>query len=171
VLEFHRDRMHAATHRTEPGVNASPMVCRKHILVVDDDDLVRETIKMLLEIDQHTVTEARSGKEAIGLFEPGRFDLVMTDYAMAYMRGDELAARLKEVAPDQPILMVTGSVQDEGAAAFKVDDLLRKPFLLDDLRQSVEHLLSPKANAAPGAAAEGSLNAPAASDRTITWFA
>ena len=62
---------------------------------------------------------------------------------MPGMRGDELAARLKQMAPSQRILMVTGSAEEEGAAAFQVVTLLRKPFLLNELRSTLSHLLSP----------------------------
>jgi len=103
---------------------------------------VRETIKMLLDLDAHHVTEAGNGKEAIEQFKLGHFDLVMTDYAMPGMRGDELAAQLKQLAPAQPILMVTGSAPESGARSYQVDGTLRKPFLLNDLRQAVVHVLN-----------------------------
>jgi len=122
---------------------ATAIVVRKRILIVDDQEEVRETIKMLLNLDEHTVTEASSGKEALELFKPDHFDLVMTDYAMAGMRGDVLAARLKQIAPSQLILMVTGSAAEESAVALKVDGLLGKPFLLNELRQALGGLLTP----------------------------
>jgi len=116
-------------------------VTGKRILLVDDQPEVRQVLKMLLEVDQHFVTEAGNGCEALACFQPGRFDLVITDYAMPQMRGDELARRIKEVAPGQPILMVTGSPNDSEMP--KVDLVLCKPFLFDDLRQSLGQLLTP----------------------------
>jgi CheY-like chemotaxis protein len=116
---------------------------RKNFLVVDDQPEVRETLKMLLEIDGHIVTEASNGLEALDLFTPGRFDLVMTDYAMPEMRGDELATRIKELAPSQPILMVSGSINQPDTSSYSVDAILNKPFSLNELRQAIAQLVCP----------------------------
>lgn len=115
-------------------------VTGKRILLVDDQQEVRETIKMLLDFDGHIVTEAGDGKHALELFEPGRFDLVITDYFMPRMRGDELTIKLKELAPAQLVLMVTGSAEKLGGPQAPVDGILRKPFFLEGLRQAVAHL-------------------------------
>ncbi|MGO8675131.1 MAG: response regulator [Limisphaerales bacterium] len=112
----------------------------KRILVADDQQEVRDTIKLLLRLDDHTVAEATNGREALEMFEQGRFDLVITDYAMPEMRGDELAANVKNLAPSQPILMLTGSVELLDGFATAVDALLRKPFSLMDLRQAIARL-------------------------------
>ncbi|HWX20643.1 MAG TPA: response regulator [Candidatus Binatia bacterium] len=117
-------------------------VVRKRILLVDDQPEVRETLKVLLEIDEHTVTEAADGRQALGLYQPGLYDLVITDYAMPHMRGDELAARVKAMAPSQPVLMVTGSAENSSGVGIGVDAILYKPFRFDALRQTVAQLLS-----------------------------
>jgi two-component system sensor histidine kinase EvgS len=62
------------------------------ILVVDDEEMVRDTLKMLLRFDRHTVEAATNPSQALELFQAGKFDLVITDYDMASMRGDQLAA-------------------------------------------------------------------------------
>ena len=116
-------------------------VIRKRILLADDQPEVRETIKMLLGMDEHTVDEARDGQEALSLFEPGKFDLVITDYAMPVMRGDELATSIKQLAPAQPILMITGSAEKFGGAKVAVDGLLNKPFGFEDLRHAIADLV------------------------------
>ena len=120
-------------------------VAPKAILLVDDQPEVREVIKVLLEIDGHRVTEAADGVQGLELFKTGSFDLVVTDYFMPRMRGDEMAARIKELAPSQPILMITGSAEKSGGLAPAADALLCKPFTLDALRQIVAQLLSPVA--------------------------
>jgi CheY-like chemotaxis protein len=97
----------------------------------------------MLEMDDHIVTEAGDGREALGLFTPGRFDLVITDYLMPVMKGDELAGNLKRLAPSEPILMITGSAGELEGIQASVDALLKKPFGLEDLRQAVARLLSP----------------------------
>jgi CheY-like chemotaxis protein len=117
-------------------------VVGKQILVVDDEPEVRRSIRMLLEVDHHTVVEAASGAEALKHFEDGQFDLVATDYAMPGMRGDELARRIKERSPAQPILLITGSPGVFEATARPVDAVLFKPFTFADLRRAIATLLS-----------------------------
>jgi len=113
---------------------------RKHILLADDQQEVRDTIKLLLRLDEHTVAEAKNGREALEMFTQDRFDLVITDYAMPEMRGDELAANVKHLAPSQPILMLTGSAELLDGLSTPVDALLTKPFSLVDLRRVIGRL-------------------------------
>ena len=113
------------------------------ILLADDQQEVREMIKLMLGIDQHIVTEAGNGREALDLFTPGRFDLVITDYVMPLMKCDELARNIKRLAPSEPILMITGSAEELGSISASVDAVLNKPFGFEDLRQAVAQLLSP----------------------------
>jgi len=115
-------------------------VSRKRILLADDQQEVRETVKMLLDIDEHTVTQAADGREALALFTPGRFDLVITDYLMPGMRGDELASHLRQLAPMQPILIITGSAQSAGGLNSAADAILEKPFALYELRRAIAEL-------------------------------
>jgi CheY-like chemotaxis protein len=121
-------------------MNERGKTIRKHILLADDQQEVRRTIKLLLRLDEHTVAEARNGREALQMFTQDRFDLVITDYAMPEMRGDELAANVKHLAPSQPILMLTGSAEMLDSSNTPVDALLRKPFSLEDLRQVIGRL-------------------------------
>ena len=121
----------------------------KRILLVDDQQEVRETISMLLSMDEHTVTEAANGREAFSLFAPDRFDLVITDYAMPVMRGDELATNIKQAAPAQPILMITGSADQTSGAASSVDGFLRKPFGVDELTHALEKALGTRTRPGP----------------------
>ena len=62
------------------------------------------------------------------MFKRDRFDLVITDYLMPEMRGDEMAANLKRLAPSQPILMLTGSAEALDTSKLLINGLLRKPF-------------------------------------------
>jgi CheY-like chemotaxis protein len=113
----------------------------KHILLVDDEGTVRETLRLLLLHDQHTVVEANNGAEALGLFTRGRYDLVMLDYEMPFMKGDELALRIKRVAPGQPILMITAYAL-KPSPENPVDAILNKPFDIARLRQVMARLLA-----------------------------
>ncbi|NCO91910.1 MAG: response regulator, partial [Armatimonadetes bacterium] len=86
---------------------------------------------------------AANGRAALEKFAPGAFDLVITDRAMPEMGGDELAAALKELAPTQPILMLTGfsdmmDANEEKPAG--VDRVLGKPPTLAAFRAAVVEL-------------------------------
>jgi CheY-like chemotaxis protein len=116
-------------------------VVGKRLLLVEDDRAVREMFKTALSLDAHTVVEANNGAEALGLFRNGRFDLVMADFEMPFVKGDELAARIKRLAPRQPILMITGHGKRPGPDN-PVDAVLNKPVNLDQLRTAVANLLS-----------------------------
>ena len=116
--------------------------CGRRILVVEDDAAARESIKLLLRIDRHVVTEAKDGSEALGLVSQQPFDLVILDYAMPGMKGWEVALNIKVKAPALPILMVTAYIEMLSGADKPVDAVLGKPFALDELRSAVAKLLS-----------------------------
>jgi CheY-like chemotaxis protein len=113
----------------------------KSILITDDEPSLRFALRSLLALDGHRVVEAASGKEALSLYQPGRFDLVITDFVMEEMEGDELAARIKALAPTQPILLVTAYAHRCDPDCSPFDDILLKPFTLDALRKKIAHLL------------------------------
>jgi CheY-like chemotaxis protein len=112
------------------------------ILLVDDEPSVRGMLCMMLNLDGHSVTEADDGAEALDLFTKGQFDLVATDFEMPVMKGNELAVRIKKLAPKQPILMITGCEKELGDSENLVDGILNKPFTLDNLRGAIAKLLS-----------------------------
>ena len=127
-------------------------VLSKSILLVDDEQIVRETIRTILEIDRHSVTEATNGQEALALFTQASFDLVITDFAMPRMAGNELAVRIRQLIPAQPIIMITAYGASLGNAENPVNALLSKPFSLQDLRQTIAKLTGPENSNVPTAA-------------------
>jgi CheY-like chemotaxis protein len=112
----------------------------KKILVVDDETEVRRAVRLLLEEDQHSVVEANNGAEALGLFRKEGFDLVMTDQCMPHVTGAELAVQIRELAPSQPIVMLTAYPRKPGPDN-PVDAVIPKPHGLRDLRQRLARLL------------------------------
>ena len=81
-------------------------VPKKRILVVDDEPFVCDAVKMMLAFDGHDVVTTNDAKEALGIFDPDKFDVVITDYAMPGMKGDELAATIRQ-APPPAVVMIT----------------------------------------------------------------
>ena len=113
---------------------------QKRILVVDDEPLVCDAVKMMLNFDGHSVETASNGKEALALFESGKFDLVITDFEMPTMKGDELAAAIKARAPQQPVVMITAyaeMLESTRNPLTGVDFVISKPFLLENLREAI----------------------------------
>jgi CheY-like chemotaxis protein len=100
-----------------------------------------KTVNVLLGLEEHTVVGAANGIEALALFKPAHFDLVITDFEMPQMNGNELATRIKQVSPSQPILMITAYAERLGNADNPVDAVLSKPFQLEDLRRTLAELL------------------------------
>jgi DNA-binding response OmpR family regulator len=113
----------------------------KRILLVEDERAVRETLRLLLARDAHTIVEANNGAEAFALFLGAKFDLVMTDFEMPFVKGDELATKIKRVAPSQPILMLT-AFDHRADSRNPVDAVVRKPFDCARLRDTMTALLS-----------------------------
>lgn len=112
---------------------------QKHILVVDDEPLVGQSIQLLLEADC-IVEYARDAAEAMAIFEPGKFDMVFTDYIMPQVKGDKLAAAIKRRAPGQPIVMITAfpeKLQSSACPLGGVDSFICKPFDADALRTAI----------------------------------
>ena len=115
------------------------------ILLVDDEPLVCDSVKMMLAFDGHKVETAGSGAEALALLEKGKFDVVITDYDMAAMKGDKLAAIIKARAPKQPVLMITAyseGLPSTGSSLAGVDFIVSKPFMLEDLREAITKVLT-----------------------------
>ncbi len=116
----------------------------KRILVVDDEPFVCEAVKMMLTFDGHSVKTTNNAKEALTILETEKFDLVITDFAMPAMKGDELAAQIKARLPHQPVIMITAyaeMLQSSGNALPGVDCLIGKPFLLENLRAAILKVL------------------------------
>lgn len=110
------------------------------ILVVDDEPLIREVVRLFLEEDQHSITMAANGRDGLARFCEGEFDLVLTDRAMPEMNGNQLARAIKTLKPTQPIILLTGfdGASKENSA---VDLVVAKPFTVDSLRGAIREVL------------------------------
>jgi putative nucleotidyltransferase with HDIG domain len=115
-----------------------------NILIVDDEEPIRDVLASLLEAGGHTCTTAVNGAEAIERLQAGSFDLVLSDILMPVMDGVVLLQRIREKQPDLPVVMVT-AMHDISAAigALRAGayDYLLKPFEKDQLYFSVRRAL------------------------------
>jgi len=115
----------------------------KRILVVDDNSLVCDSLRRMLEVDGHAVESATSGNVALEILQKERFDLIIVDYQMPGMNGDELAVAIKAVNPNQPVVMITAhpeTLTASGTPLVGVDLVISKPFDLQEVRKAVAKL-------------------------------
>ena len=112
---------------------------RPTVLVVDDEQLVCNALKFLLERFGFDAVMALSGAEALDRFQQQEFQLVITDFAMPRMTGVDLAVAIKAKAPQQRVLMLTAYAErfwSEPVAA--VDKILSKPISLPKLQEVIK---------------------------------
>ena len=86
---------------------------------------------------------ATNGRQGLDKFMSGRFDLVVTDRAMPEMGGDELAASIERLAPDTPVIMLTGFgdlMEAKGEQPAGVDAVLGKPVTFDALSDAIRQV-------------------------------
>lgn len=115
-------------------------VRKSRILVVDDEPIVCDSIRMLLTFEGHAVKTASSAEEALEIFDPGDIDILITDYAMPGLKGSQLATAIRRRAPGLPVILVTAYAEmldSWGADLSDVDCVVSKPFRLEDLRQAL----------------------------------
>jgi len=118
-----------------------------HILVVEDEPLVREVIEVYLHEDHHLIETANNGREGLEKYRAGTFDLVLTDRAMPEMNGDVLAAEIKKINARQPVILLTGFGDLMSGAGDKpegVDLVVGKPFTLNSLREAISKAIRVK---------------------------
>ena len=117
-----------------------------HLLLVDDDESVRQTAALLLASLGYKVTTAVDGQEALALFAaaPGTIDAAIVDLTMPGLSGVEVLERLRLNRPGLPVLLVSGyselDVRLDPATSAGVD-FLSKPFTLEQLRDKLGDLL------------------------------
>ena len=113
------------------------------ILVVDDEDFVRDLLKEILEMEGCEVQTAASGKEALEIFASTQFDCLFTDVGMPGMSGWELAQAIREKNESIPIAVVTGwgeAVGSNEQRAARVDWVVAKPFTADRIVELVKEV-------------------------------
>jgi DNA-binding NtrC family response regulator len=105
-----------------------------HVLLVEDQELVRETLAMLIEMLGHRVTAAESAEDALALLDAGRFDMLLSDLTLPGMSGLALAQLVAERQPGIRLVLSSGyGVVDEVKRSGLDIVLLPKPIDNDKL--------------------------------------
>ncbi len=118
----------------------------KKVLLIDDEEVVRQTVRRLMESLGYEVEEACDGLEGVQLFEANSdgYDIVVLDMVMPGLNGEDAFLRMRAIRPDIPIVLCSGYSLDESVARLRAQGLaghLTKPFrrkqLSEVLRQAV----------------------------------
>lgn len=115
-----------------------------NILVIDDEQSIRNTLKEVLEYEKHTVDLAIDGMEALELFGNNQYDIVLCDIKMPKMDGIELLEKIFEISTEVPIIMISGHGNiDTAVEAIKKGafDFLEKPLDLNRLLITIRNAL------------------------------
>ena len=111
------------------------------VLVIDDDAHIRSSIGKFLIARGHTVIEAANGEKGVAVVESQAVDIVITDVKMPNMDGFEVLRRVRSVAPEIEVIVITGVKESENAfralqeGAF---DFFNKPFKVEDLNAAIQ---------------------------------
>ena len=117
---------------------------RKRILVVDDEAVIREGMRRILDGGGFTVETFANGYLAIEKLQAEAFDLLITDLKMPGMSGMDVLDQIKAINPKLPVIIITGFVTDETTAEIikrGARNCLPKPFNPEQLRNAVKNAL------------------------------
>jgi len=112
---------------------------KQFILIVDDEETIRDLLKQLLELNDYKTVLASNGMEALEIYknQGASIDLIITDLGLPLMNGRELGEAVKALNPDAKMIITTGFVgQEKFDELMRVGfmEIIRKPF---DIRQVI----------------------------------
>lgn len=120
----------------------------KRALIIDDNELVGETLKAMLEFFNFDVSVARDGSKAIEEFKSqldsnNPFDIVFVDLVLPGMSGKEVMQKLKEIDPEVKAVISSGYSDDPAIKSYEkigFKGILNKPYTLDELKEILQKL-------------------------------
>ena len=127
------------------------------LLCIDDDPIVLDCEKAFLGSFGYTVVTASSGREGLELAALRSFDVVIVDYCMPEMNGQEFATAMRRLWAKTPIIMLSGTLDIPGHALKLVDAFVAKDRLATQLLPAIELLI------------EGTLGSQPAPDKRVHW--
>lgn len=117
--------VHQASELNLQGAEFQIMRPKKVILCVDDNEQDLSVLKFMLATNGYKVLSAINGQEAIGIFAENLVDLVLADFSMPQMNGDQLVMKLKQIAAHVPMILL-GDPQKMAGEMYAADALLAK---------------------------------------------
>jgi two-component system, NtrC family, response regulator PilR len=117
---------------------------KSRILVVDDEESIREFLEIMLKKEGYEITLAEDGQKAKDLLAKKSFDMIISDLQMPHVTGIELLKHVKETAPEIVFMMITAFGTTETAVeAMKMGayDYITKPFKIDEVRLNIQNAL------------------------------
>lgn len=109
------------------------------ILLVDDDRIVLDSLRLLVQDIGHRAEIANSAAEALRKLDSIRYDVVITDSKMPTMDGYAFAQEVRRRHPAVPIILITGSTSPRTSPDISL--LMQKPFSLDELRTALSQVV------------------------------
>ena len=120
---------------------------KARILVIDDEEFVRDVLSRTLAQVHHQVTLAEDGEKGIRLFKEGKFDMVLTDLGMPGMSGWEVCRMIKKLSPLTPVGMITGwgtEMSRTKMEEYGLDFIISKPFDFNQILNVVADTMESK---------------------------
>ena len=111
------------------------------ILLVDDDQLVRDTFCLFFSAEGWTFDAVADGRAALQALSVKEYDLIITDLMMPEISGQQLIAQVRQQRPNQLVMVVTGAGSDDDARALQrqgVAEILQKPIDFSQLRATIQ---------------------------------
>ena len=135
-------RLGAAAPASPTRRERSPQGAGEQVLVVEDDDAVRELAARLIEAHGYRVVAAADGAEAVRLLEEGaEVDAVLTDVSMPGLTGPEVYRRLERLRPGLPVVFMSGYSEDLVSDLPADAPLIPKPFGSTELLRGIRRAL------------------------------
>ncbi|MEK7396177.1 MAG: ATP-binding protein, partial [Candidatus Poribacteria bacterium] len=123
---------------TESINSANPI--NINVLVIDDEESIRDILKNVLVQFGNNVTDVSNGRSGIEVFQSGKFDVVITDLGMPEVSGWEVARQVKTIDPKIKVILLTGwdiELDEKGLKEKNVDFVINKPFRISQITKSI----------------------------------
>ena len=140
----------------DAGPSAAPPT-KLRLLLIDDDQLVLDSLRETLEADGHEVVAAKDAREGVDAFLAAQatdpFGVVVTDLGMPHLDGRGVAKAVKEASPGTPVILLTGwgaRLGSDGDAPAHVDRVIGKPTKMRELRAALAECCSDTERKASG---------------------
>jgi two-component system, cell cycle sensor histidine kinase and response regulator CckA len=139
-LQFPAHERPAAVEAVAPAAVASA-ARGERILLADDEPMIRQLAKLILEGQGFKVSLAVDGVDAVQQFQHGEYDLIILDLTMPNLAGREALAEIRKTNLAVPVLLTSGYSQDKASAMAAANGFLEKPFTPQELAQAARAAL------------------------------